>query len=254
MVRRANRKIGRFIGTALGAFIALFAILASASGEAPNLSFDAIADKIADPHSQAEIKLPLLFASDFENGRAEGWAPGAPDRWRVAQEDGSFVYQLIAPGEFGPVRAPTSWSLIDGLDVGSFVFTGRLKCAAEAANPHRDICLIFGFQDPARLYYVHFSASSDDLHNIIGLVNGKDRVKINREPPGKSVFRLTDLRFHDFKLTFDAATGEIAAYLDDMAMPILTAVDKTFTHGRVGVGSFDDTGSFDDIKLYGEKR
>jgi len=198
--------------------------------------------------------LPLLFASDFENGRADGWAPGAPERWRVVREEGSFVYELVSPGAFGPVRAPTSWSLVDGLDVGSFVLTGRLKCKADPANPHRDICLVFGFQDPTRLYYVHFSASSDDLHNIIGLVNGKDRVKINREPPGESVFRLTDLGFHEFKLTFNAATGEIAAYLDDLTTPVLTAVDKTFLRGRVGLGSFDDTGSFDDIRLYGEKK
>jgi hypothetical protein len=203
---------------------------------------------------QSVPDFPLLFASDFENGRADGWAPNAPDRWRVAHEDGSFVYQLIAPGEPGPVRAPTSWSVIEGLDVGSFVFTGRLKCKTDPANNKRDMCVFFHFQDPTHFYYVHFSASSDEVHNIIGLVNGADRVKINREPAGKSVFRLTDLRFHEFKVISDAATGEINAYLDDMGTPILTAVDKTFTHGRVGVGSFDDTGSFDDLKVWGEKR
>jgi hypothetical protein len=31
----------------------------------------------------------------------------------------------------------------------------------------------------------------------------------------------------------------------------VTAVDKTLGHGLVGIGSFDDTGSFDDIKLWG---
>jgi len=239
----------------MGAIISLVpagGLTAAFSGKPPSRPISIVRPAAAP--SQSATDLPLLFASDFENGKAEGWAPGAPERWRVAQEDGSFVYELTAPGEFGPVRAPTSWSLIGGLDVGSFVFTGRLKCKADAANSKRDICLIFGFQDPAHLYYVHFSASSDDLHNIIGLVNGKDRVKINLEPPGKSVFRLTDQGFHDFKLTFDAATGEIAAYLDDMIRPILTAVDRTFAHGRVGVGSFDDTGSFDDIKLFGEKK
>jgi len=50
----------------------------------------------------------------------------------------------------------------------------------------------------------------------------------------------------------DAETGEIKAYLDDMTTPILTANDKTLSHGFVGVGSFDDTGSFDDIKLWGK--
>jgi hypothetical protein len=50
----------------------------------------------------------------------------------------------------------------------------------------------------------------------------------------------------------DGETGEIKAYLDDMQTPILTAQDKTLGHGLVGVGSFDDTGSFDDIQLWCE--
>jgi hypothetical protein len=33
----------------------------------------------------------------------------------------------------------------------------------------------------------------------------------------------------------------------------MTAADKTFTGGRLGVGSFDDTGNWDDIKVWGTK-
>ena len=58
--------------------------------------------------------------------------------------------------------------------------------------------------------------------------------------------------FHEFKVTCNAETGEIKAYLDDMKTPILTAKDMTLGHGLMGVGSFDDTGSFDDIKLWGK--
>jgi hypothetical protein len=88
-------------------------------------------------------------------------------------------------------------------------------------------------------------------HLIIGLVDGADRVKINAEPAGASVFRLTDREWHAFKVVCDAETGEIRAYLDDMTEPILTARDRTLGRGLVGVGSFDDTGAFDDLKLRG---
>ena len=113
--------------------------------------------------------------------------------------------------------------------------------------------VIFHFQDAAHFYYVHFSASSDDRHNIIGLVDGKDRVKINREPSGKTTARLVDKEFHDFRVTHDAETGEVLVYMDDMTKPIMTAVDRTFTHGMIGIGSFDNTGCFDNIKLWGKK-
>ena len=195
--------------------------------------------------------LPLLIADDFKDGKAGAWLPNRPEHWQVAKEEGLFVYQLTAPGEQGKVRAPTSWSLLKNFDVTSFVFTGRTRCNTDPSVDKRDMCIIFHFQDATHFYYVHFSASSDDAHNVIAIVNGKDRVKINREPPGKSIYRLTDQKFHDFKVTHDAATGEIKAYLDDLDTPILTAADKTLGHGLVGVGSFDDTGSFSEIRLWG---
>jgi hypothetical protein len=195
--------------------------------------------------------LPLLASDDFEDGQAEGWKSNMPEHWQVVEKDGSMVYELISPGQQGEIRAPTSWSILPEHDVTSFVLTGRLKCKAEASNPHRDMCIIFHFQNPTHFYYVHFSASSDGLHNIIGLINGADRVKVNSEPPGESRFLLTDNDWHRFKVTYDAETGDMKAFLDDMDAPILTACDKTLTHGFVGIGSFDDTGYFDDIILRG---
>jgi len=201
---------------------------------------------------QSPEKLPLLISEDFEDGRAERWAPNFPDHWQVGKEEGSFAYQLIVPGEQGTLRSPTSWSLLKDFDVSSFVFTGRIKCKTDPSNKYRDMCVFFHFQDPKHFYYVHFAASSDEVHNIIAIVNGKDRVKIDCEPPGRSTSRLVDLQFHDFKVTYDDETGEIKAFLDDMSAPILTATDKTLSHGFMGLGSFDDTGSFDDIKLWGK--
>jgi hypothetical protein len=198
-------------------------------------------------------EVSLLLSSDFESGRADGWRPNAPEHWQVVDLDGSKVYALTAPAEQGQVRAPTSWSVAENCDVASFEFTGRLKCDVDPANLRRDLCVFFHFQDPTHFYYVHFSASSDDAHNIIGLVNGADRMKLNLEPPGKSTFRLTDKAWHKFKVRGETASGRIEAYLDDMDDPMLTAIDRTLSHGLVGVGSFDDTGFFDDLRLRGEK-
>jgi hypothetical protein len=48
-------------------------------------------------------------------------------------------------------------------------------------------------------------------------------------------------------------TGEITVYFDNMDEPVMRAVDKTFVSGLVGVGTFDDTGRFDDLRIYGER-
>jgi hypothetical protein len=116
------------------------------------------------------------------------------------------------------------------------------------------MCVIFHYRDPAHFYYVHFAGSSDAVHNIVGIVDGADRVKINAEAAGASTFRLTDRAWHAFKVTCDARTGDIRAYLDDMTSPILTARDRRIGRGLVGVGSFDDTGAFDDLEIRGKLR
>ena len=200
------------------------------------------------PHEPA---LSLVAECDFENGSAASWQPRDLSHWRVVDDGGSMVYELTAAGEQGQVRAPTSWSLWTGHDVASFEFSGRVRCHTDPGTAVRDMCILFHFQDSTHFYYVHFAGSSDEVHNIIGLVNGADRVKINAEPAGASVFRLTDREWHAFKVAYDAETGEIRAYLDDMTEPILTARDRTLGRGLVGVGSFDDTGAFDDLKLRG---
>jgi hexosaminidase len=197
--------------------------------------------------------LPFLFLDDFEGGETQAWNPNIPKNWRVDTEEDSQAYHLAVPGEMGSIVAPSSWAILKGFDMGSFAFTGQVKCKADLENPHRDMVIIFHFQNPTHFYYVHFSASSDDKHNIIGLVDGKDRVKINMEPAGKTIPRLTDSEFHDFRVSYDAESGKILVYMDDMTTPIMTAVDKTFTHGLVGIGSFDDTGCFDNIRLWGKK-
>ena len=213
-------------------------------------AFAAVCVSLAGCGSRAGDRTrPFLVVWDFETGSADGWRPNDPAHWRVADDNGSKVYELTAPGTQGQVRAPTSTSVLAGHDVGSFELVGRLRCDTDPATAVRDMCVIFHYRDPAHFYYVHFAGTSDDVHNIIGLVDGADRVKINAEPAGGSVFRLTDRAWHAFKVTCDAGTGEIRAFLDDLTAPILTARDRTLTHGLVGVGSFDDTGAFDDLVL-----
>ena len=210
-----------------------------------------IAEKVTSTVLYDEEMYPLLFSEDFDGGDTRGWKSNFPSNWEVKQENSSFVYTLVTPGEPGRIRAPFSWSILEDFDVSGFEFQGKLRCNEDIDNPYRDVVIIFNFQDPEHFYYVHLSAISDEVHNIIGLVNGKDRVKINLESPGESKAILVDNRFYDFKVNYNAENGEIRAYLDDMETPILTGVDRTLEHGCVGVGSFDDTASFDDIRLWG---
>jgi hypothetical protein len=62
-----------------------------------------------------------------------------------------------------------------------------------------------------------------------------------------------DDKWHDVKIERRVADVTIYVYFDDMKKPVMTAKNKTFTWGRIGLGSFDDTADFDDLRLYGTK-
>ena len=57
---------------------------------------------------------------------------------------------------------------------------------------------------------------------------------------------------HHVKIVRNIKDGLIQVYFDDMQSPVMATHDKTFTHGRFGVGSFDDTGMFDEIRIWGK--
>jgi len=113
---------------------------------------------------------------------------------------------------------------------------------------HRDLCLFFGYQDPAHFYYVHLGKKTDDHANQIFIVNEAARTKIStRTTPGTD----WDERWHHIRVVRHAEEGTIKVYFDDLEEPVMTAKDDTFQWGRVGLGSFDDTGDFDEFVLRG---
>jgi hypothetical protein len=49
----------------------------------------------------------------------------------------------------------------------------------------------------------------------------------------------------------DVPSGGIRVFFDDDPSPVLSAVDRTLLAGRVGVGSFDETGEFRVVEVTG---
>jgi hypothetical protein len=115
---------------------------------------------------------------------------------------------------------------------------------------HRDVCLVFGYQDPAHFYYVHLGKKADERANQIFIVNAKDRAKISLTSTDGTDW---DEKWHLVRIVRKTADGTIEVYFDDMAKPVMTARDTSFAWGQLGIGSFDDTSDWDDIKLYGIK-
>jgi hypothetical protein len=194
-------------------------------------------------------KLPLLFADDFGKG-AGRWQPTDPAAWKVIDAGQGKAYSQFRQSKYSPPhRSPLNFALVKDLLVGDFVLEARVQSTARD-YPHRDMCLFFGYQDPAHFYYAHLAKKADDHANQIFLVNGAPRKKISTKTSEGTPW--SD-GWHQVKVVRRVADGRIEVYFDDMKTPSMTASDKTFTWGRVGVGSFDDTGNWADVKVYGTR-
>ncbi len=198
--------------------------------------------------SQAE-KLPLVFRDDFARG-AEHWQPTDAAAWQVVDIEGGRAYALTKQSAYKPPhRSPVNISLVRDVYVDNFTLAVRVRSTARDYG-HRDLCLFFGYQSPSRFYYLHLGKQTDDHANQIFIVNDAPRSKISTETtPGTP----WDDRWHEVQIVRHAGDGQIDVSFDDLSKPIMRAVDKTFPWGRVGVGSFDDTGEFADVRLYGRK-
>jgi hypothetical protein len=194
--------------------------------------------------------LKLLFSENFEKG-ADRWEPTDPKAWKVIEKDNNHVFsQHIKNSDYKPPhRSPFNRAMIKDLVVGSFILDVKLQSTIPD-YVHRDLCLFFGSQDPAHLYYVHLGKRTDPHANNVFIVNAADRKSISITTTEGTPW---DDDWHHVRLIRDVKSGKIEVYFDDMQKPAMTAEDKTFTWGRVGIGSFDDTGNFDDVRVWGEK-
>jgi hypothetical protein len=190
--------------------------------------------------------LPLVFEDDFEHG-ADGWKPTDAAAWKVIEGRGGHVYSLFQQSQYEPPhRSPINFSLIRDRSVGDFVLTAKARSTCRDYG-HRDLCLFFGYQDPAHFYYVHLGKETDDHANQIFIVNGAPRVKISTKTTSGTPW---DDQWHQVRIVRDVKSGDVRVYFDDLDTPVMTATDTTFRTGQVGLGSFDDSGDWDDVQLF----
>jgi hypothetical protein len=188
----------------------------------------------------------VLFEDDFETDPFPRWEPVTKAAWAWETTAHSKVFELVKNVPLTEsVRAPFNRNLVKNVVTGDFQLDVDLRSTTRI-YPNQSLCLFFGYQDPAHMYYVHFGRRTSDTSNQVFIVNGKDRTPISTKTTSGTAW---DDRWHHARIVRRAEGGTIAVYFDDMRTPAMTAVDTTFTTGRVGIGSFDDTGQFDNVVL-----
>ena len=203
-------------------------------------------------HSQENTypSYKLVYEQDFESATAiNGFEKTDPQAWRLGTGASGQTLQLFKESQYKTrVRSPFNIAIIKNIVVGDFIMELDLNQTGKEYG-HRDLCLFFGYQNPSNFYYVHLGSRADAHANNIFLVNDEPRVAIASKTSEGVNWGSTD-SWHKVRLVRTLKTGEIKVYFDNMEQPIMEATDLHFTEGYLGVGSFDDVGQFDNIKIW----
>lgn len=197
-------------------------------------------------NSNAENCKEPVIANISDN--INDWQFTDPKAWTLSKdEEGNSVLCLNESSNYEPpVRSPKSIALIKDKEWENFTLVIQAKQTGKEYG-HRDLCFFFGYQDPSHFYYVHIATKADDHAHSIFLVNGAPRVSIAKDRT-QGVDWGND--YHQIKITRNTTTGKIEVFFDDMKKPIMSTEDKTFLKGKIGLGSFDDTGCFKQLKIW----
>ncbi len=221
---------------------------------------DTVEGKVAEAYKKyvaagPEGILPVILDEDFQH-RMDRWM--STDREQTSKmwslESGGHghnnrVLRVAGASSYEPPhRSPHSITLLKDVVVEDFEITADVQNTNSAAGNHRDLCFFWGYQDPAHFYYVHLGAKADPHSCQIFIVNDAPRTMITEKKSEGTPW--TD-EWHKVKIRRNVESGLMEVFFDDMQTPVMTANDKTFSWGRVGIGTFDDHGNFDNIKLRG---
>lgn len=172
-----------------------------------------------------------LWACEFTDAAA----------WRHG-ETGRPCLELFAASHYQPKhRSPLSIALLGRrFGDGSIDVEMQSTCAEYA---HRDLIVVFAWRDADHFAYAHLASHGDANAHHIMLVDGADRRPVTTSrTEGVS----WGDGWHHVRLVRRGSHVEV--FFDGGAAPVL-AGEVPPDAGRIGLGSFDDTGRFADLAV-----
>lgn len=196
----------------------------------------------------------LVYQQDFEKpGAIQDFVFSDPKAWQLSTTNGNTSLELFGVSKYTPKhRSPFNIALLADKVFGDFILDVDVQSTVKPYN-HQDMCLFFGFEATNKYYYTHIAVKPDPIkaqshaHDIF-IVNDAERLALAKEVStgvtwGQDVW-------HKVRVERTVADGNIKVYFDDFTKPIMVGQDRTFSTGYIGVGSFDDKGKIDNIKIW----
>jgi hypothetical protein len=193
------------------------------------------------------ILLPLatLAAAESLDVFGHHWTVQKASDWAV---EGPVLKLLVsAEPPTGQPRRPTKYALAETAPFR------KVTVEADIRRNARSLIIVYAYQDEAHYNYAHISsdaAMKQVVHNGMFHVFGGERVRISSLEGPES---LPAKDWTPVKLVFDGDSGRCYVEVNGKRNPSLEAVDLSLRSGRVGLGSFNETGDFRNVRIVGER-
>jgi hypothetical protein len=194
----------------------------------------------------AVLGASTVLAADTIEGLGYHWTVQRASDWSVVGDQ----LKLLVSGEPPPglPRRPQKFALAETEPFG------RVTVEAEVRRNQGSLILVYAWQDESHFDYAHLSVDrpvNQVMHNGMFHVFGGERVRIS---PLDGPAALPTQEWTPVKLVFDGDSGRCYVEVNGKSNPSLEAYDLSLRHGRVGFGSFDETGDFRKVRITGESR
>ena len=204
---------------------------------------------------QAQSGVPdgyeLVYSQDFADASAlDDFTFSDKRAWKYGSEGGRGYLDLAGGSKYKPKhRSPLNIALIDDLLLADFVMEAEAWQTGREYG-HRDLSLFFGFEAPNRYYYAHLATAPDERAHNIFLVDNADRA-----PMGAIPDEGVDWGKGWKQVRVERRDGTLRVYFDGENEPTVSTDRDPLGWGRVGFGSFDDSGRFSKVRIWApEKR
>ncbi len=163
-------------------------------------------------------------------------------QWRWHDSASQPALELLGKSDYAPpFRSPHSLAILQDVAFGDFDLDVDLLQTSREYG-HRDLCLVFGFESPSRYGYVHLATTPDPHAHNVFVVDGAPRRAVAPVAErgvdwGQGVWR-------HVRIERRLAGDTVRVYWEHAQEPILVATGTGLGWGRIGLGSFDDSGRF----------
>jgi len=194
----------------------------------------------------AAVACSAATAGETIQAFGHSWTVQQGSDWSV--ENGAMRLKVAGEPVAGQPRRPQKFAILESKPYR------KVTVEAEMKHNGRSLIIVYGWQDADHYNYAHISsdeAVKQNVHNGVFHVFKGERARIS-SLDGPASF--TDKEWTPVKLVFDGETGKCYVEVNGKRNPSLEAVDLSLRWGRVGLGSFNETGDFRNVKITGDTR